>query len=287
MECLTRSLRQEIVKNEEKIEKDCLNKKKERRERGGERMEDDDDNEAVRTATEESYIAAIGEEKIVELTSTLKDYNECTNPRVKGPTAVFPQYIQMDDNINEEDNEEAVEVLERSNENKDNNVDALELEEDREMGDVEEVHVNKHMTDGAQLAEAPDEVRLCNLKEMIEEAYKLIPDIGQESMSLDEDDKDSRSIKLEDTQELMEKIQQQSRHLVAFDNYVDANKSLDNDNDAEDDEYMLKILHEKRLESTLEFSADGSSVFAPIGVFAEYGEVAPSRFVGRKRTNEE
>ncbi|KAL7580189.1 hypothetical protein ACA910_012940 [Epithemia clementina (nom. ined.)] len=74
MECLTRKLRQEIVKNEEKLEAIRVARWKERREKG-EKVEEQ----------EESHVASIGKKNIVTLTNALKEYNEAQDPLHERP----------------------------------------------------------------------------------------------------------------------------------------------------------------------------------------------------------
>ncbi|KAL7572525.1 hypothetical protein ACA910_000349 [Epithemia clementina (nom. ined.)] len=95
MECLTRKLCQEIVKNEEKLEAIRVATQKERRGKG-EKVEEQDDEERLRVATKKSYVASIGDKNIVTLTNALKEYNEAQDPIHERPEATFPMFIATD-----------------------------------------------------------------------------------------------------------------------------------------------------------------------------------------------
>ncbi|KAL7579465.1 hypothetical protein ACA910_007849 [Epithemia clementina (nom. ined.)] len=149
------------------------------------------------------------------------------NHRVKGPTATFPKFICLnkDQEVSTSDAEE------------DNNPEA----EDRKEHAVEQVDKTVLLDDG------PDEVHKCNLQEMEAKALQSIPDINMDA-DVDEDNneaEESNSVDSENTEQLMEQIQKQARQLVAFENYMDENEVLENDDKAEDDEYILVVLKDK------------------------------------------
>ncbi|KAL7561464.1 hypothetical protein ACA910_010979 [Epithemia clementina (nom. ined.)] len=236
MECLTQKLRQEIVKNEEKLEAIRVATRKEPREKG-EKVEEQDGEKLLRVATEESYVASIGEKNIVTLTNALKEYNEAKDQLHERPEATFPMFIATD--ANKEIG--VVDILVENEETKERQVEEDELQD------------------------PPDEVMVIDIAEMEWQAEHLIPHLNATSGTDVEvvDDDDQRSVRFDDTTELVAKLQEHSRQVVAFNDLVDCNATVDNEDSAEEDEYMLEVLKDKDTFNVLSTQAP------PFGVVAE------------------
>ncbi|KAL7567202.1 hypothetical protein ACA910_021192 [Epithemia clementina (nom. ined.)] len=80
---------------------------------------------------------------------------------------------------------------------------------------------------------------------MEDKALQSIPDVNEDALIEDYAADNSKSVDSDDTEKSIEQIQKNAGQLVAFENCIDENKILENDDQAEDDEYMLVVLKYK------------------------------------------
>ncbi|KAL7560312.1 hypothetical protein ACA910_005212 [Epithemia clementina (nom. ined.)] len=232
----TRKLRQEIEKNKEKLEGIWDATRKEGREKG-EKVVEQDDEEWLHIVTEEIYVASIGEKNIVTLTNALKEYNQAKDPLHECSEATFPMFIATDAN-------KEIGVM-----------DILDGNEETKERQVEE----------DERQDPPDEVMVINIAEMERQAEHLIPDLNAMSGTDIEvvHDDDQRRVRCDNPAELVAKLQGHSRQVVAINDLVDCNAKVDNEDLAEDNEYMLEVLKDKDTFNALSTQAP------PFGVVVE------------------